>query len=109
MVSRIWQQFATLITAVDVRISEHGYDALADDGLTIDELLVGAGSAVVVEEYPDYPKGAAVLVLQRAVSGSPVHAVWGVPRGYNRPVVLVTAYKPDPTLWDETFTRRLRP
>jgi len=109
MVSRLWQQFAALITAGDVRISEHGYDALADDGLTVDELLLGAGSAVVVEEYPDYPKGAAVLVLQRGVDGSPVHAVWGVPRKYNRPAVLVTAYRPDPNLWDETFTRRLRP
>jgi hypothetical protein len=109
MVSRLWQQFGALITAGDVRISEHGYDALADDGFTVDELLLGAGSAVVVEEYPDYPKGAAVLVLQRSVDGSPVHAVWGVPRGYNRPAVLVTAYRPDPNLWDETFTRRLRP
>jgi len=109
MVSRLWRQVAALITAGDVRISEHGYDALADDGLAVDELLLGAGSAVVVEEYPDYPKGAAVLVLQRDVDGSPVHAVWGVPRGYNRPAVLVTAYRPDPNLWDETFTRRLRP
>ncbi len=112
--SRLWQQFAALITAGDVRISEHGYDALADDALaddelTVDELLAGVGSAVIVEEYPEYPKGAAVLVLQRTVGGSPVHAVWGMPRGYNKPVVLVTVYKPDPTLWDETFTRRLSP
>jgi len=109
MVSRLWQQCAALVTAGDVRISEHGCDALVDDGLTVDELLLGAGSAVGAEEYPDYPKGAAVLVLQRAVDGSPVHAVWDVPRGYNRPAVLVTAYRPDPNLWDETFTRRLRP
>jgi hypothetical protein len=67
MVSRLWQQCAALIKAGDVRISEHGYDALADDGLTVDELLAVAGSAVVVEEYPEYPKVAAVLVLQRAV------------------------------------------
>ena len=109
MVSRLWQQFAALITVGDVRISEHGYDALFDDGLTVDQLLAGAGSAVVVEEYPEYQKGAAVLVLQQAIDGSPIHAVWGVPRGYNRPAVLVTAYKPDPSLWDETFTRRLHP
>ena len=106
---RLWQQFAALIKASDVRISEHGYDALADDGLTVDELLLGACSAVVVEEYPECPKNAAVLVLQRAVDGIPVHAVWGVPRGYTRPAVLVAAYRPDPNLWDETFTRRLRP
>jgi hypothetical protein len=37
---------------------------VADDGLTVDDLLTGAGSAVVVKEYPEYPKGAAVLVLQ---------------------------------------------
>jgi hypothetical protein len=109
MVSRLWQQFAALITAGDVRISEHVYDSLADDGLTVNELLTGVSSAVVIEEYPEYPKGAAVLVLQRAVDGSPVHAVWGVPRGYNRPAVLVTAYRPDPSIWDETFTRRFRP
>ena len=109
MVSRLWQQFAALITAGDVRISEHVYDSLADDGLTVNELLTGVSSAVVIEEYPEYPKGAAVLVLQRAVDGSPVHAVWGVPRGYNGPAVLVTAYRPDPSLWDETFTRRFRP
>lgn len=107
--SGLWRQFAALIAAGDVRISEHGYDALADDGLTVDELLAGAGAAVVVEEYPAYPKGAAVLVLQRTADNSPVHAVWGVPRGYNSPAVLVTAYRPDPKLWDETFTRRLRP
>lgn len=81
MVSRLWQQFAALIAAGDARISEHGYDAPADDGLTVDQLLAGAGSAGVVEEYPEYPKGAAVLVLQRAIDGSPIHAVWGVPRG----------------------------
>jgi len=47
-----------------VRISEHGYDALADDGLTIDEVLSGVPRAVVLEEYLDYPKGPAVLALQ---------------------------------------------
>lgn len=107
--SSLWQQFAVLIKAGDIRVSEHGYDALADDGLTVDELLASAAAAVVVEEYPEYPKGAAVLVLQQASGGSPVHVVWGVPRGYNRPAVLVTAYRPDPKLWDPTFTRRNHP
>lgn len=109
MVSILWQRFAALIEAGEVRVSEHGYDALADDGLTVDDLLAGACSAAVIEEYPQYPKGTAVLVLQRTADGSPVHAVWGVPRGYTTPAVLVTAYRPDPSLWDETFTRRLRP
>ena len=75
----------------------------------IDEVLSGVPTAVVLEEYPDYPKGPAALVLQSGGAGNPVHAVWGIPRGYNSPAVLVTAYKPDPALWDSTFTRRVRP
>ncbi|NBS33248.1 MAG: DUF4258 domain-containing protein [Planctomycetia bacterium] len=106
--SALWKKLADLIAAGDVRVSEHGYDALADDGLGIDEILSGVPRAVVVEEYPDYPKGPAVLVLQLNAEGSSVHAVWGIPRGYNSPAVLVTAYKPDPAFWDSTFTRRVR-
>lgn len=107
--SALWQKIADLIAVGDVRVSEHGYDALGDDGLTIDEVLSGVPKAIVLEEYPDYPKGSAALVLQLDSAGNPVHAVWGIPRGYNKPAVLVTAYKPDPALWDSTFTRRVRP
>ena len=107
--SALWQKLADLIAAGGVRLSEHGYDALAADGLGIDEILSGVPLAVVLEEYPDFPKGPAVLVLQLDADGNPVHAVWGIPRGYNSSVVLVTAYKPDPALWDSTFTRRVRP
>ena len=107
--SALWQKLADLITAGDVRVSEHGYDALADDGLTVDDVLAGVLRAVVLEEYPDYPKGPAALVLQFDAGGNPVHAVWGIPHGYNSPAVLVTAYKPDPARWDPTFTRRVHP
>jgi hypothetical protein len=44
--------------------------------------------------------------LQKDRTGAPVHVVWGIPKGYDKPVVLVTAYRPDPERWDETFTRR---
>ena len=37
--SALWQKLADLIATGAARISEHGYDALVDDGLTIDEVL----------------------------------------------------------------------
>jgi hypothetical protein len=100
------EKVRTLIHAGDVRISEHGYDELAEDGLTAREVLSGVPDAVVVEEYPDFPKGPCVLFLQKDRTGAPVHVVWGIPKGYDKPMVLVTAYRPDPGRWDETFTRR---
>jgi len=98
-----------LINAGDVRISEHGYDELADDGLTVREVVRGVPDSVVVEEYPEFPKGPCVLFLQKDRVGAPVHVVWGVPKGHVKPVVLVTAYRPDPKRWDETFTQRRSP
>ena len=95
-----------LVTISDVRISEHGYDELAEDGISITDILNGVSAGRVIEDYPDYPKGRSVLVLQLDHEGKPIHAVWGIPKGFDRPAVLVTAYRPDPARWDEKFMER---
>lgn len=104
--SDLLEHVQSLVRSGDVRVSEHGYDELADDGLSVKELLSGVADAVPVEEYPDYPKGPAILLLQKDRSGRAVHVVWGIPKGHKSPVVLVTAYRPDPERWDATFLRR---
>ncbi len=95
-----------LISVGDIRISEHGYDELTEDGLTAREVINGAKDAVVIEEYPNYPKGPCVLVLQKDKNGAPIHVVWGIPKGHDNPVILITAYRPDPERWDQSLTRR---
>ena len=95
-----------LVSEGRVRISEHGYDELAADGLLAREIVEGVESAEVVEDYPDYPKGPCVLLLQRIRNGLPVPAVWGLPAGRASPAVLITAYLPDPERWEAGFNRR---
>jgi len=104
----LFQQIQDLIARGEVKISAHGYDELAADGLTAVEVLHGVLQAVVLEEYPQYPKGPCVLVLQQDAKESPVHVVWGIPKGKHSPAVLVTAYRPDPQRWSEDFRRRKR-
>lgn len=104
--SEFLERISALIRAGEVRISDHGYDELAEDQLTAREVIAGVQEAVIVEEYPNYPKGPTALLLQKDRAGGPIHVVWGIPRGYDKPVVLVTAYRPDPERWDEGFTKR---
>jgi hypothetical protein len=103
---KVWPRILALVSQGNVRISEHGYDELSQDGLLAREIVAGVGNGLVVEEYPDYPKGPCVLVLQRDAAGNPVHVVWGIPRNAASPAVLVTAYRPDAALWSEDWIRR---
>ena len=90
----------------EIRVSAHGYDELAADGILATDAITGLSRALIVEDYPTYSKGPAVLVLDEDATGLPIHVVWGIPKGKDSPGVLVTAYRPDPTQWDTTFRRR---
>jgi hypothetical protein len=105
-VSETFRKVIELIDKDNIRISNHGYDELAEDGLLVKDVMIGVKEGKVVEDYPDYPKGPCVLVLQRDKQGNPIHVVWGIPKGASSPAVLVTAYKPDRSLWSDNFMER---
>ena len=100
------QRVAILASIGDVVISEHGYDELASDCISVQEALAGIADAEVVEDYPEHQRGPCVLLLQRDQEGGPIHVVWGIPSGQLGPAVLVTVYRPDPELWADGFLRR---
>ena len=95
-----------LVAHHEVRISLHGYEASAEDNVKIRDVIEGVDTAVVVEDYPHYPKGRCCLVLRRDGHELPIHVVWGIPSSQKSPAVVVTAYRHDPEKWDETWQKR---
>ena len=106
--SKIYGEILALIEAGEIQISLHGYDELVQDNIYVRDIVDSAREAKVVEEYPGFPKGPCVLVLQKDRGGRPIHVVWGIPKGLSTPAVLITAYRPDPDRWNDSFTGRKR-
>jgi hypothetical protein len=105
-VSDTFERIKRLVTDRSVRISDHGYDELVADDISTRDVIERIDDGRVVEDYPDYPKGPCVLVLQPDRNGNPVHVLWGIPKGHSEPAVVVTAYRPDPAQWQNGFMKR---
>jgi hypothetical protein len=104
--SKTLEQVRELVAQGDVRVSVHGYEELAADNIHVRDVIEGLSTAVLIEDYPNYAKGPCALALQQDAMDQPVHVLWGIPAGQSSPAVLITAYRPDPDKWDETWLRR---
>lgn len=104
--SETLRRVQTLVLAGDVRLSEHGYEELGKDAILTEDVVASITTAVLVEDYPDRFRGPSILALQHDANGRPIHVVWALAADEWRPAVLVTAYRPDPSLWDSDFRRR---
>ena len=104
--SETLRRVQTLVLAGEFHVSEHGFSELRKDDISVADAVDGIAAAVTVEDYPARDRGPSVLTLQQDRRGRPIHVVWALPAHARRPAVIVTAYRPDPTVWDSDFRQR---
>ena len=104
--SSFLEKIKTLVECGRYKISEHALDALLEDDLERGDIDSLDGRTEIIEFYPNFAKGPAVLLLQRTTNSRVVHCVWGIPKGFDEPAVLITTYIPDPARWDAQLKER---
>ena len=104
--SELLLRVQTLVSSGQRRITAHAHKRLSDHAITLNAALDGLAAALVVEEYPHYYAGPAVLVLQHGTDGHPLHVLWGLPKSGEQIAYMITAYRPDPQEWADGFLKR---
>jgi hypothetical protein len=95
-----------LVRADDWRASDHAVLRMEEHAIIATDLVDSIASAEVIEDYPIYHAGPCSLLLQSDRDG-PVHVLWGLKLGTDRPAVIITAYRPNPKQWhDDNRTRK---
>jgi hypothetical protein len=102
----MFEKIKVLVREKQVLISDHGYNELANDNIFIKDIITSIEDGNVIEEYPNYPKGPCLLILQQDSNGKPIHVVWGIPKNKSLPAVLITAYRPNSKKWSADYKRR---
>ena len=67
--SHTLRQIIELVEGGEVRFSEHGYDEMAEEGIFTRDIVNGIRKAELLEDYPNFPKGPCVLVMQKDRNG----------------------------------------
>jgi Domain of unknown function (DUF4258) len=108
-VSDFFLKIKNLLEQDDFLITDHAFRELAEEEIAFEEIRRAIQTAVVVEEYPNYHKGPAILVLTLSEQGRAIHSLWGIPKGELRPATLITAYLPDAAKWEpDNKTRKMK-
>ena len=68
----------------------------------LEEALQSSGLEVV-EDYPGDPRGHSHLVLGFSRSAQPIHVVCAIHEGF---LVVITVYRPDSKLWQDSRVRK---
>ncbi|MBM3495418.1 MAG: DUF4258 domain-containing protein [Armatimonadetes bacterium] len=69
-----------LVAKGEARVSDHGFDELAADGILVREVVQAVAHAELLEDYPDYPKGLGATGLGDGVAAAVVRGL--APPGY---------------------------
>jgi len=80
----------------NIRLTLHAHQEMAEENITLDEVLEAMASAEVLEDYPQHRRGPCCLIIGYTRKHRPLHVVCATARPV---LVIITVYEPRAPKW----------
>jgi hypothetical protein len=99
------EEIRNLANREQFRLTRHAAEELADEDITVDELVNSLLNGNIIEDYPNHKRGSCCLVNGATAEGRPLHTVCTT----GKPILLIiTVYEPKLPKWLTPTERRER-
>lgn len=86
-----------------IAITEHARLRLFERGITVKDIMSGIESGEIIKQYEDDKPLPSCLLLGKDASGQHIHVVVSHDDEF---IYLITAYYPDPNVWEVNLKKR---
>jgi len=97
------EQLKRLNKPESIAITEHARIRLYERNVSIDDIVNGINTGEIIKQYPDDKPLPSCLILGFSVKLEYVHIVASCDTNF---IYLITAYFPDPDIWEDDFKTR---
>ena len=97
------EQLKVLNKPENIAITEHARIRLYERNISIDDIVNGINTGEIIKQYPDDKPLESCLILGFSVKSQYIHIVVSCDTDF---IYLITAYFPDPDMWESVFKTR---
>ncbi len=97
------EQLETLNKPESIAITEHARIRLYERNISIDDIVNGINTGEIIKQYPDDKLLPSCLILGSSVKSEYIHIVVSCDTDF---IYLITAYFPNPEIWEDDFKTR---
>ncbi len=85
-----------------IRVTQHARQEMADEQITLDEVIAAIADGQILEDYAEHKRGACCLLYGCTHQGRPLHIVCTT----KQPLLIITVYVPMSPKWVSATRRR---
>ena len=85
-----------LAATENLRVTQHAQQEMAEEDITLDEVLQAITGGSVIENYPEHRRGACCLLNGPTQAGRSLHIVC---TSEQPALIIITVYEPKPPKW----------